>query len=173
MDPRYPIGKFARPEHVDASTLAKAIERMAATPGRLRAAVTGLTPAQLDTPYRDGGWTVRQLVHHVPESHLNAYVRTKLALTEDMPTIRPYDQTQWALTPDVAATPVETSLAMLEALHARWVVLLRALGPDAFRRALHHPESGAWRLEQLVMLYAWHGDHHVAHITNLRQRSGW
>ncbi len=173
MDPRYPIGKFQRPTSVDAETLQSAINAIAATPAQLSAAVQGLTAEQLDTPYRDGGWTVRQLIHHVPESHLNAYTRLKLALTETHPTVRPYDEGAWALTPDVATTPIGVSLLLLEALHARWVTLMRNLQADQWARTFHHPESGDWRVDQFTTLYAWHGSHHLAHITGLRQRAGW
>jgi hypothetical protein len=173
MDPRYPIGRFQRPESLDASAVSDAIGAIAEMPLRLKEAITGLTPAQLDTPYRDGGWTVRQVVHHVPESHLNAYVRCKLALTEDVPTIKPYEEKEWAKLPDVATTPVGVSLLLLEALHARWVVLFRALAPNQWQRTFRHPESGVWRIDELAALYAWHGAHHVAHITNLRQQKGW
>jgi uncharacterized damage-inducible protein DinB len=173
-DPQYPIGRFARPAAPlsDAESRA-AIDRIAAMPKHLRAAVAGLTDAQLDTPYRDGGWTVRQVVHHVPDSHLNAYVRFKLALTEDNPTIRPYDQTEWAKLVDVVQTPPETSLAMLELLHSRWLTILRSMSAADFARPLTHPESGPMTLYQMLALYAWHGDHHTAHITSLRERMHW
>jgi uncharacterized damage-inducible protein DinB len=140
----------------------------------LRAAVTGLTDAQLDTPYRPGGWTVRQVVHHVPDSHMNAYTRFKLALTEDVPTIKPYDEAKWAELDDSKSKMVEHSLALLEALHARWVFLLERLKPADFDRKLNHPEWDApMTLDMLLALYAWHGKHHVAHVTELRKRSGW
>jgi len=140
----------------------------------LRAAVTELTPAQLDTPYRDGGWTVRQVVHHVPDSHLNAYTRMKLALTEDEPVIKPYDEARWAELADVPATPIETSLTLLECLHRRWVLLLRSLGPKELSRRFRHPEHNrSIDLDEMLALYAWHGRHHVAHITSLRSRMGW
>jgi hypothetical protein len=172
-DPRYPIGPFASdPESSEASRRAH-VDGIAALPAAMRRAVSGLGPAQLDTPYRPGGWTVRQVVHHVPDSHLNSYVRFKLALTEDAPTIRPYDEAAWARLPDTALEPVETSLALLESLHRRWVTLLRALPPEAFSRAFVHPESGATTLERAVALYDWHGRHHVAHIEALREREGW
>lgn len=173
MDPRYPIGRFQRPTSIDAETLQAAVHTIAETPGRLHAAVEGLTAEQLDTPYRDGGWTVRQVVHHVPESHLNAYTRCKLALTEPHPIIRPYDEDAWSRTPDVATTPIGVSLLMLDALHARWVLLLKGLHSAQWARTFHHPESGDWRLDEFAALYAWHGSHHVAQITTLRQRSGW
>jgi hypothetical protein len=132
-----------------------------------------LTEAQLQTPYRPGGWTVRQVVHHVPDSHMNAYIRFKLALTEDNPTIKPYDEAAWALLADTAHTPIQESLALLDALHRRWVVLLESLAPGDFARRLTHPEHGPVTLEWMLQLYAWHGRHHTAHVTALRQREGW
>jgi hypothetical protein len=139
----------------------------------MRAAVAGLTTAQLDTAYRPGGWTVRQVVHHVPDSHLNAYVRFKLALTENAPTIKPYDEAAWARLPDTASTPIEVSLDLLESLHARWVRLLEAMTDSDFARQFHHPESGTMRLDTYLSGYAWHCRHHLAHITQLRARMGW
>lgn len=165
-DPRFPIGRFSYPASVSAEQRAAFLDRIAAVPARLRAAVSGLTDAQLDTPYREGGWTIRQVVHHVPDSHMNSYVRFKLALTEDEPTIKPYDEAAWALLPDTAATPVETSLALLEALHERWVTLLRGLSEEQWKRTMRHPVNGLLRLDQVLALYAWHGDHHIAHILN-------
>jgi uncharacterized damage-inducible protein DinB len=173
IDLSYPTGKFKRPSRLDPDERARAIETVAATPARLREAVRGLTPQQLETPYRPGGWTVRQVVHHVPDSHLNAYCRFKLALTEDEPTIKPYEEAKWALLPDVAAVPIETSLALLEAVHERWVAILRAMTPSDFERMLVHPESGRQSLDQVLALYAWHGPHHTAHVTKLRERMGW
>ena len=171
-DLRYPIGKFTFPEQVTDELRRQWIDEIAAAPAALRSAVAGLSPEQLDTPYRPGGWTVRQVVHHVPDSHLNAYVRCKLALTEDVPTIKPYDEAAWAQLPD-SRMPVETSLLLLETLHARWVTLLRAVTEEQWPRQLNHPESGIMRLDQLLALYAWHGPHHVAHVTSLRARNGW
>ncbi len=149
------------------------IEQIAATPARMREAVAGLSDAQLDTPYREGGWTIRQVVHHVPDSHMNAYTRVKLALTEIEPTIRPYDEAAWAKLNDVRDTPVETSLMLLETLHARWNTILVAMTDAGFARTLLHPERGVMTLDDLTAMYAWHGRHHVAHITSLRKRSGW
>ncbi len=145
------------------------IDEIAAAPANLRAAVAGMTEKQLNTPYREGGWTVRQVVHHVPDSHLNSYVRFKLALTEDEPVVKTYDESRWAELRDSAVTPIETSLAMLEALHDRWVRLLKSLDDSAFARAFQHPELGLVRLEQNLALYAWHGRHHVAHILSVRE----
>ena len=172
-DLRYPIGKFERRDQLTPEERRSMIDDIAAAPTRMREAVTGLTPAQLDTPYREGGWTVRQVIHHVPDSHLNAYCRFKLALTEDVPTIRPYDEARWAELGDTHTTPVKTSLAILESLHTRWICLLRSMKPADFQRQLKHPESGTMSLDNVLALYSWHGRHHTAHITSLRQRNGW
>ncbi len=173
-DLRYPIGKFERRDELNADERRTMIDTIAAAPSRMREAVSGLSDAQLDTPYRDGGWTVRQVIHHVPDSHLNAYIRLKLALTEEDPLIRPYDEALWAGLPDTQQTPVEVSLTLLESLHARWVTLLRSLEDSDFRRTLRHPEhSGILTLDWLVSMYAWHSRHHVAHVTSLRERMGW
>jgi uncharacterized damage-inducible protein DinB len=173
MDPRYPIGKFQQPLEATPGLRHQAIEIIAETPAKLRAAVEGLSPAQLDTPYRDGGWTVRQVVHHVPDSHLNAYVRLRLALTEEQPTIRPYEEDLWAQLPDAKTGPIETSLTLLDALHDRWVRLWRALTEDQFGRVFIHPDQGPRTVDWLVFLYAWHGRHHTAHITELRKQRSW
>lgn len=150
------------------------IDAIARLPDDFRGAVRGLSESQLDTPYRPEGWTVRQLVHHVPDSHMNAYVRFKLALTEDVPTIKPYDEAEWAKLSDVRDTPIETSLTLLSAMHDRWVRLLSAMSPDDFARKLNHPDWDApLSLDTMLALYAWHGPHHTAHITSLRQRMGW
>src|SRR5918911_294122 len=159
VDLRFPIGKATIPD-ADPATYARLIDEIARAPRALRAALDGLTDAQLDTPYRDGGWTVRQVAHHVPDSHMNAYVRFKLALTEDEPTIKPYDEARWAELADSRATPIETSLVLLERLHERWVTLLRSMSAQDFARRLNHPENGVMRLDQVLALYAWHGRHH-------------
>jgi uncharacterized damage-inducible protein DinB len=173
-DPRYPVGPFQRRDTLDPNERRAMIDVIAAAPARLRDAVAGLSDEQLDTPYRDGGWTLRQVVHHVPDSHLNAYVRHKLALTEDEPTIRPYDESQWATLSDVRDTPVETSLTLLESLTARWMTLFRSMRDEDFRRTLRHPEhKGVLTLDWLVAMYEWHSRHHVAHITSTRERMGW
>ena len=172
-DPRYPIGLFKTPDAYTDASRAAAIATIAETPKKLRAAVKGLSDSQLDTPYRDGGWTVRQLAHHVPDSHVNAYVRTRLALTEDNPTIKPYDQQKWAELADAKSFPIEPSLTMLDAIHERWVALLRSMKPADFSRAFVHPEHGPRTLDWMVAIYAWHGPHHVAHVTELRKRKGW
>jgi uncharacterized damage-inducible protein DinB len=173
-DPRYPIGRFERRDVLTPEERAACIDEIAATPRAMRDAVAGLTPQQLDTPYREGGWTLRQVVHHVPDSHLNSYCRFKLALTEETPTIRPYDEAAWAALSDSRDTPPETSLVLLEALHDRWVRLLRAMSGDEFQRTLKHPEhGGVMTLDAMLALYAWHGRHHTAHITSTRARNGW
>lgn len=164
MNLSYPIGKFTFPESCSPEQRAVWIEEIRAAPAHLKTAVSGLSPSQLDTPYRPGGWTVRQVVHHLPDSHINAFVRFKLGLTEDFPTIRPYDDQLWAMLPDVQATPVEVSLALLEALHERWVYLLLNTSAEAFLRKIRHPALGEIRLDQLLAMYAWHGRHHVAHV---------
>ena len=171
-DPRYPIGKF-QSEPFTPEKIKLWIEEVAAAPAHLRAAVQGLSPEQLDTPYRDGGWTVRQVLHHVPESHMNAYIRFKLALTEDVPTIKPRAEDRWAKLQDVGVTPIETSLALLDSLHRRWVILLKLLNDQDFQRKFRHPDLGELTLGTNLGLYAWHGKHHVSHITSLRERMGW
>lgn len=170
-DLRYPIGKFTgtyseeqKPQYLD---------EIAQTPSRLRAAIKGMSEAQLDTPYRPGGWTVRQVVHHLPDSHLNSYVRFKLALTEDEPIVKPYAEGRWAELADTKATPIDISLTLLDSLHERWMKLLRSLTPQQWKRTFRHPELGVMTLEKNLALYAWHGRHHVAHITSLREREGW
>jgi uncharacterized damage-inducible protein DinB len=172
-DLRYPVGRFQKPQSLEPKQRRAAIDTIAEAPTKLRAAVAGLTDGQLDTPYRPEGWTVRQVVHHVPDSHLNAYTRFKLALTEDTPTIKPYDESAWAKLEDSKSTPIATSLALLDAVHDRWVRILRAMSGSDFSRTLKHPENGLMNLDQMLALYEWHGRHHVAHVTNLRQRSGW
>ena len=149
------------------------LEDIEQTPARLRAAVRGLNDHQLDTPYREGGWTVRQVVHHVPDSHMNSYVRFKLALTEDEPTICPYMENLWAELPEARSAPIELSLSLLESLHKRWILVLRGIKPADWKRNLRHPELGLVSLEKNLAIYAWHGKHHVAHITSLRERMGW
>jgi uncharacterized damage-inducible protein DinB len=173
VDPRYPVGKFTAPESNTATVRAEHIETLRQLPERLRAAVTGLNDAQLDTPYRDGGWTVRQVVHHVGDSHANSVIRFKLALTEDWPTIKPYDEKAWAELPDSKTLPIDSSLVLIEAMHARWVALLERMTEKDFARGMVHPERGRSDLAHTLALYAWHSHHHVAHITRLRERMGW
>ncbi|HEV7594838.1 MAG TPA: putative metal-dependent hydrolase [Gemmatimonadaceae bacterium] len=173
-DLRFPVGKFDWNAPVSEAEYPALIAQIAETPVALRSAVAGLSRDQLETRYRPDGWTVKQLVHHVPDSHMNAYCRFKLALTEDEPTIKPYDEAKWAELPDSQRVPIDVSLDLLDALHQRWVALLRAMDSADFNRGFHHPErDGVLTLKQLLALYAWHGRHHVAHITSLRKREGW
>jgi DinB superfamily len=171
-DPRYPIGKFEYPESLAPGELKNAIATLAEAPGLLRNAVAGLHHAQLNTLYREGGWTVRQVVHHLADSHMNAFIRLRLALTQDWPTITAYDENAWALLHDAAA-PVEWSLELVEALHARWVMLLASLKEGDWERGFVHPERGRMTVGVQTLLYAWHSQHHIAHITHLRVREGW
>ncbi len=173
MDLRYPIGEYEPKNALTPEERATAIVQIEETPRRMRDAVGGLSGGQLETPYRPDGWTVRQVAHHVPDSHMNAYVRMKLALTETEPTIKPYDEGLWAELADSREAPVEVSLSLLEFLHLRWDLLLRALRPEDFSRRLRHPVRGILTVDHIVHYYAWHGRHHVAHITSLRQREGW
>jgi hypothetical protein len=170
---KYPIGKFSFQAPSTAEQRREWTAEIAAVPARLRAAIAGLNEKQLDMPYRDGGWTVRQVIHHVPESHMNAYIRFKLALTESEPTIKPYDEAAWAELAETRETPVEVSLALLEALHTRWVNLIKSMTDDDFAKSFRHPELGVVPLEKNLALYAWHGKHHTAHIVNLRERMKW
>ncbi len=171
---RYPIGQSQIPATTTPEQCAQWIRDIASLPENLRDAVENLTPDQLATPYRPGGWTVAQLVHHVADSHMNCYIRFKLALTEDHPTIKPYNEADWANLPDSGTTPIAGSLALLDALHVRWTNLLRSLSEAQLRRQFYHPENKAdCRLDQALYLYAWHGRHHTAHVTRLRERMGW
>jgi len=172
-DPRYPIGRFEEPAAYDLALRTAFLTQIEETPARLHQAVYGLAPRQLDTPYREGGWTVRQVVHHVADSHLNSYVRFKLAVTESEPLIKPYDEKGWAALPDAATGDVELSLDLLAALHRRWMVFLRGLSDEQFALTFRHPERGLMTLDRNLALYAWHGRHHVAHVTSLRERMGW
>jgi hypothetical protein len=174
MDLSYPIGKFTMPESVTRVERQESIEEIAAAPARLRAAVHGLNDRQLDIPYRPGGWTVRQVVHHFADSHINAYVRFRLALTEEDPAIKPYDEKKWAELFDSRTAPLDDSLDLIESLHRRWVTLLRSLSEADFARTFRHPElAGKVRLDTYLTSYAWHCRHHAAHITGLREREGW
>lgn len=170
---RYPIGRFEPERDISAERRLDLMDQIARAPARLRDAVEDLTEDQLDTPYRPDGWSVRQVVHHVPDSHMNGYIRFKWALTESDPEIKVYDEAGWARTPEVAATPITVSLSLLDALHERWDVLLRAMSADDFARTLRHPEMGAMSLDIYLQVYAWHGRHHVAHVTALRESKGW
>jgi uncharacterized damage-inducible protein DinB len=172
-DPRFPIGKFHYEGPPSEEQKRQFLAEIDQTPANLREAVKGLSDAQLDTPYRDGGWTARQVVHHLPDSHLNSYVRFKLALTEDVPTIKPYEEDRWAELADSKSTPIEVSLVLLDCLHYRWMRLLRSLSAEEWKRTFRHPAMGEVTLEKNLAIYAWHGRHHVAHITELRKRMGW
>jgi uncharacterized damage-inducible protein DinB len=173
-DLRYPIGKFDRSKGPNsAEERTQLIDRMAELPEQLKQAVTGLNGKQLDTPYREGGWTVRQVVHHLADSHMSAYCRYKLALTEDNPAVSSFKEAAWAELADSRVTPVDVSLALVDNLHARWVVLLRSLKAADWERTLNHSQAGVMTLDELLGLYTWHGAHHVAHIMGLRQRSQW
>jgi uncharacterized damage-inducible protein DinB len=170
---RYPIGRFRPREGLSSLETRRLIDDLAALPGEVRAAVAPLSDAQLDTPYRPQGWTVRQVVHHLPDSHVNSYVRFKLALTEEEPTIKDYDEAAWAELPDGRGEDVEGSLSLLEAVHRRWTLLLRSMAPEDFARTFRHPATGVVTLDRNLQLYAWHGRHHLAHVTRLRERNGW
>jgi uncharacterized damage-inducible protein DinB len=172
-DLRYLIGKFKWEGQTTDEQRRQHIDEIAAAPARLRDAVRGLNEQQLNAPYRPGGWSVRQVVHHLPDSHMNSYVRFKLALTEENPTIKPYEEARWAELTDGRIAPVEVSLMLLDSLHHRWVMLLRSLTPAEWLRTFTHPELGPMTLDKTAALYAWHGKHHVAHITSLRERNGW
>jgi uncharacterized damage-inducible protein DinB len=172
LDLRFPVGRFRPAAASGAEGRTAQIQTLRLLPERLRAAVAGLSEAQLDTPYREGGWTVRQVVHHIADSHANSYIRFKLALTEDWPTVKPYDEAAWARLADYA-TPIDGSLVLIDALHARWVALLGGLTDAEFARGYNHPEMGRQTLEFTLALYDWHSRHHVAHITALRARMGW
>jgi uncharacterized damage-inducible protein DinB len=173
IDLRYPIGPLVAPTILSPALRVDLIAQIAAAPTLLRAAVEGLSKTQLDTPYRDGGWTVAQVVHHLPDSHLNAYARCKLAVTEDNPTVKPYLEARWAELADATGTDLEASLRLLDALHRRWTQFLCSLTEEQWKRTLRHPDMGTMTVERILALYAWHGRHHVAHITTLRQRMGW
>lgn len=174
QDPRYPIGRFQPPAAPDDAMMSRWLHDVEDFPAQLRSAISGLADAQLDTPYREGGWTVRQVVHHCADSHLNAYCRFKLALTEEHPTIKPYEEAMWAELPEARALPVASSLLLIDGLHARWSAMMIAMTPAQFARTFHHPDTHAdlslWRT---LGLYAWHGRHHVAHITSLRTARSW
>ena len=172
VDLRYPIGRFDPTAPVSPMMRAPAIDTIAQLPAQMAAGVDGLSEAQLDTPYRPGGWTVRQVVHHVADSHMNAFVRLKMALTEDTPTIKPYDQDAWSTLADMRL-PIDISLSLLRGIHTRWVTVLRSLAPEQFSRTFNHPEIGVMTLDSQIQMYAWHSRHHLAHITSLRQREGW
>jgi hypothetical protein len=172
QDLRFPVGPWQKPEHIADTTIESYISDIRAMPAALRKAVAGLNSAQIDTPYRPDGWTVRQVVHHLADSHMTAFCRWKLALTETQPTIKPYDEGAWAKLPD-ANLDIGVSLPIVEGVHHRWMALLEQSGKDQFARTLHHPDRGVLRLDTMLSLYSWHSRHHVAHITELRKRMGW
>ncbi len=170
FDPKFPIGKFDAAHFPSREQNTKTIANL---PASLTNALHGLSDEKLDTPYRDGGWTLRQTVHHLADSHINSLCRFKLALTEDEPpTIRPYYEDRWAELAD-SRVPVDLSLKILEGVHSRWTTLLESMTEDDFRREFIHPETGSWTLERVLALYAWHSQHHTAHITSTRERNGW
>ena len=171
-DPRYPIGKFVYSGPLDEVARDDAIAAIAGLPWDLEDAIEGLSETQLDTPYREGGWSLRKVVHHLADSHINAWCRLKLALTEESPTVRTYDEAAWAELADYSL-PVDASLDLIAALHARWVVLWEALEASDWQRTLQHPDRGVMTVEELLALYAWHGAHHVGHISRLRESRGW
>ena len=173
MDARYPVGNFEMPSAITPALRQSAIGDIAAAPAKIRDAIAGLNDAQLETPYREGGWTLRQVVHHVADSHMNAYIRLRLALTENEPTIKAYQEADWAKLDDAQHAAPEVSLRLLEPLHERWVRLLKTVTPEQFARPVRHPEAGLKNVDWLVFLYAWHGRHHTAHITELRKKKGW
>jgi uncharacterized damage-inducible protein DinB len=173
MDLQYPIGKFKWDGAITDKQREQLIAQIEQAPAQLRQAVAGLSQEQVNTPYRPNGWTVRQVVHHLPDSHMNTNIRFRLALTEDEPTIKPYDQERWAVLEDARTAPLELSLSLLESLHHRWVILLRSLRAQDFARTFRHPEMGVVSLDKYLALVAWHGRHHIAHITSLRDRMGW
>jgi uncharacterized damage-inducible protein DinB len=170
-NPRFPIGEFKKPGRLSDAERRAAIDKIHHAPAALRAAVDGISEAQLDSTYREGSWTLRQVVHHLADSHVNSYMRFRLALTEDHPRIKPYDERKWAELEDARTLPVEVSLELLDALHSRWVALLRSLQPADFERTIDHPENGTMSIDQLLAMYAWHGEHHVAHVRLAREKS--
>ncbi|XEC96584.1 YfiT family bacillithiol transferase [Paenibacillus tarimensis] len=171
---KYPIGIFSCPKEISEHQRKEWIREIEETPGSLKQAINGLSEEQLNTPYREGGWTVKQVVHHLADSHMNSCIRFKLALTEDNPTIKPYREELWAELTDSTGMDISVSLTLLESLHHRWVVLLESLSASDYERTFYHPESNEIvRLDRNLGLYAWHGKHHIAHITSLRERMGW
>jgi len=172
-DFRYPVGKFQPEPELNDVSRQNLIKQIGEAPAKLREAIKGLTEEQLDAPYRPGGWTVRQVVHHIPDSHMNAYIRFKLGMTEQEPPVKPYKENLWAELVDAKSSPIEPSLTLLESLHQRWTVFLRSMATADFARTVNHPENGIMTLDRVLQLYAWHGQHHVAHITSLRERMDW
>ncbi len=173
LDPRFPIGPYASAGNIAAAERIHAIATLAELPSHLRDAVAGLDDGQLDTPYREGGWTARQVTHHIADSHMNAFIRLHRALTEDWPAVTPYDEKAWAELIDSQTAPIDSSLEIVEGVHARWVRLLESLSADQWERGFKHPKMGPMTVEAATLLYAWHSRHHVAHITQLRRKKGW
>ena len=172
-DLRYPIGKNTIKPSLTEEERKILVQQIADAPKLVRSAVKGLSDEQLDTPYRPGGWSVRQVVHHLPDSHMNAYIRFKLGMTETQPTIKPYNEKEWSELAEAKSAPVAMSLQLLESLHERWVLFLRSMKASDFARTIVHPESGVMNLDRVLQIYSWHGRHHTAHITSLRERMGW
>ncbi len=173
IDERYPIGKFVYEKKADDTQRKIFISEIELAPSNLKEAIKGLSEKQLDTPYREGGWTVRQVVHHLPDSHINAFVRFKLALTEDNPTVKTYDEKKWAELKDYSQTPIDVSLNLFQTLHKRWSILIKSMRPEDFKKSYIHPELGKVELDWVLAQYAWHGKHHIAHIIYLRKKKGW
>ena len=171
-DLSFPIGKYDKDTKITPEQRKQFIKEIAELPNTLRQAVENLSDGQLDSPYRPGGWTVRQVIHHVGDSHMNSFIRFKLALSEDNPTIRPYAEDLWAETEEYKM-PVDVSLGLINSIHRRWATLLGSMSDEDFARTLNHTETGAWTLENLLGMYVWHGAHHAAHINNLKKRNGW
>ena len=173
MDLSFPIGKWQKPEAISSADRQRLIAVIAAAPDQFRAAVQGLNDKQLDTPYRPSGWTVRQVIHHIPDSHMNSYLRMKFAVTENDPLVKAYDEAVWARLHDASTMRLEPSLQMISGLHARWSDFLGSLTEAEWARAFVHSENGPMRVDIALSLYAWHSQHHAAHITRLREREGW
>lgn len=172
-DLRYPIGKFEAAKDITPEMREKFIQTVEELPAKLRAAVDDLSDEQLDTPYRPDGWTIRQVVHHVADSHINSICRFKLGLSEDTPTIKPYEEALWAEMADAKNAPVDLSLNVIDGVHARWTMLLKSMSKTDFERKINHPERGAMTLNSLLALYDWHSRHHTAHVTKLREKNNW
>ncbi|MFN0121745.1 MAG: YfiT family bacillithiol transferase [Blastocatellia bacterium] len=170
---RYPIGDFQYDADSTPEKHREWVGVIARTPWKLRAVIAGMMDEQIRTPYRPGGWTVRQVIHHMADSHMNSFIRFKLALTEGNPTIKPYDEAAWAMLPDGRDAPIELSLKLLDVLHERWTILLESMKPEEFARTFHHPERGPMHLDMALQLYAWHSNHHIAHIAELKKRRNW
>jgi hypothetical protein len=172
-DLRFPMGKFDSTQEVNSEMRSGFIQTIEVLPYKFRQAVKGLNNEQIDTPYRPEGWTVRQLVHHIADSHINSFCRFKLGLSEDTPTIKPYDEASWAEMADSKNAPIDLSLNMIDGVHARWALLLKSMSDADFDRNINHPERGSMSLNSMLSLYDWHSKHHTAHVTKLRERNNW